>query len=149
MRVLCNVLFPSKVTRPGFSSNAFPFQLVPTITEPTPAALFGQAGGLARDHGHACGRQPAERRRLYRRHGDRPASGTVGAPSSSRSVAAAVPATIAAGVYPLRVEVDGAQSLLTLDETQGSPTFGQWLPQVQVTTDVGMKDGPEASGANG
>jgi hypothetical protein len=32
-----------------------------------------------------------------------------------------------------RVEVDGAQSKLTLDTTSGSPTFGQYLPQVEVS----------------
>ena len=32
--------------------------------------------------------------------------------------------------YPLRVEVDGAQSLLSQDTNPASPTFGQWLPQV-------------------
>lgn len=134
VRVLCNVLFPSKVTRPGFSSNAFPFQLVPTITEPTPAPYsVKQGASLAITVTPAVGNQQS----VVVYIGDTAIAlpqGPLGPPSSSRSVAAAVPVTIAAGVYPLRVEVDGAQSLLTLDETQGSPTFGQWLPQVQVTT---------------
>jgi len=34
---------------------------------------------------------------------------------------------------PLRVQVDGAQSKLTLDQTPGSPTYGQFLPQAQIT----------------
>jgi hypothetical protein len=34
---------------------------------------------------------------------------------------------------PLRVQVDGAQSKLTLDQTTGSPTYGQFLPQAKIT----------------
>jgi hypothetical protein len=44
-----------------------------------------------------------------------------------------VPATAALGIYPLRVEVDGAQSKLTLDTNPASPTYNQWLPQVEVS----------------
>jgi hypothetical protein len=55
------------------------------------------------------------------------------APSTSNTVTVTVPYAIAAGSYPLRVQIDRAQSLLTQDTTSGSPTFGQWLPQVKVT----------------
>jgi hypothetical protein len=34
---------------------------------------------------------------------------------------------------PLRVQVDGAQSKLTLDQNTGSPTYGQFLPQATIT----------------
>jgi hypothetical protein len=34
---------------------------------------------------------------------------------------------------PLRLQVDGAESRLTLDQTPGSPTFGQFLPQITVS----------------
>jgi hypothetical protein len=34
---------------------------------------------------------------------------------------------------PLRLEIDGAQSPLTVDTTQGSPTFGQFLPQMTIS----------------
>jgi hypothetical protein len=60
------------------------------------------------------------------------AQGPLGPPSTSTTVAVTVPATIAVGTYALRVEVDGAQSQLMQDITVGSPTFGQWLPQVGV-----------------
>ena len=33
----------------------------------------------------------------------------------------------------LRVEVDGAQSQLTQDSNPSSPSYGQWLPQVEVS----------------
>jgi hypothetical protein len=59
--------------------------------------------------------------------------GPLGPPSTSNTVTVTVPATTAVGTYALRVEVDGAQSQLTQDTTSGSPTFGQWLPQVGVS----------------
>jgi hypothetical protein len=34
---------------------------------------------------------------------------------------------------PLRLQVDGAQSPLTVDTVQSSPTFGKYLPQAEVT----------------
>ncbi len=54
-------------------------------------------------------------------------------PATSATITVTVPTTIAVGNYPLRVEVDGAQSRLTLDTNSGSPTFGQYLPQVGVS----------------
>jgi hypothetical protein len=133
-RLLCNVTFPSKATRPGFSSNAFPFQLVPKITEPSPAPYtVKQGASLAITVAPAVG--SLQTVVVYIGDTAIPLPQIeLGPPSSSNTVTVTVSATIAAGVYPLRVEVDGAQSLLTLDETQGSPTQGKWLPQVQVTT---------------
>jgi hypothetical protein len=37
------------------------------------------------------------------------------------------------GPFPLRLQIEGAESQLTLDQTPGSPTFGQFLPQATVT----------------
>jgi hypothetical protein len=54
-------------------------------------------------------------------------------PTTSTTVTVTVAPTIAVGTYPLRVEVDGAQSQLAQDINTASPTFGQWLPQVEVT----------------
>jgi hypothetical protein len=59
--------------------------------------------------------------------------GPLGSPSTSNTVTVTVPSTIALGTYPLRVEVDGAQSQLTQDTNKASPTYGQWLPQVEVS----------------
>jgi hypothetical protein len=59
----------------------------------------------------------------------RPLSG----PPSSTTLTFPIPATFTPGTYPLRIEIDGAQSKLTLDTTSGSPTFGQLLPQLTVT----------------
>jgi hypothetical protein len=60
---------------------------------------------------------------------DRPLAG----PASSAEITVPVPSTVAVGTFPLRVEVDGAQSRLALDTTSGSPTYGQWLPQIEVS----------------
>jgi hypothetical protein len=54
-------------------------------------------------------------------------------PATSTTVTVTVPTSVAAGTYPLRVEVDGAQSQLTQDTNTASPTYGQWLPQVGVS----------------
>jgi hypothetical protein len=55
------------------------------------------------------------------------------APSTSGTVKVTVASNFAVGTYPLRVQVDGAQSALTQDTNPATPTFGQWLPQVTVT----------------
>jgi hypothetical protein len=134
LRVLSNVVFPPNATRPGFSSNAFPFQLVPAIAEPTPSPYsVKQGAALAITVAPAVG----SRQSVVVYIGDTAIplpQGPLATPSSSTVVTVTVPGTIAAGIYPLRVEVDGAQSLLTQDQTAGSPTQGQWLPQVQVTS---------------
>jgi hypothetical protein len=140
VRVMCNVTFPSSPTaHPCFASNPVPFQLIPTILPPTPAPV-----------------PPAP---LYQAQQQQPLTITVspavgnlqtvtvyigdqaipqvprplGAPSASATVTVTVPSTVAVGTYPLRVEVDGAQSKLTQDTNQASPTYGQWLPQVEVS----------------
>ena len=61
-------------------------------------------------------------------HGPLPPS-----PTTSNTVTVTVPAATATGTYALRVEVDGAQSQMSRDTNPASPTFGQWLPQVEVT----------------
>ena len=134
VRVLCNVVFPSKATRPGFSSNAFPFQLTPAITEPAQPPYSVKQGAAL---GIAVAPPVGSQQTVVVYVGDTAIplpQVPLTAPSSSNTVTVTVPASIAAGTYPLRVEVDGSQSLLTLDQTPGSPTHGQWLPQVQVTT---------------
>jgi hypothetical protein len=136
IRVLRSVTFPSStVPHPGFSSNPVPFQLVPVIqlpTVPPPPIQATQGNPLTLTLTPAVG--VLQNAVVY--IGDqalpvpsRPLSG----PASSTQITVTVPATIAAGTYPLRAEVDGAQSRLTLDTTMGSPTYGQWLPQAEVS----------------
>lgn len=134
VRVLRNVVFPPNATRTGFPSAAFPFQIVPVIAEPTqPPYSVKQGATLAITVAPAVG--SAQTVVVYVGDTAIPQpQGRLAAPSSSTTVTVTVPASIPAGTYPLRVEVDGAQSLLALDQTPASPTNGQWLPQVQVTT---------------
>jgi len=49
------------------------------------------------------------------------------------NIPADFPHTNPATAVPLRLQVDGVQSRLTLDANPASPTFGQFLPQVKVT----------------
>ena len=41
---------------------------------------------------------------------------------------------------PLRLQIDGAESRLALDQTPGSPTYGQFLPQIAVSRTVTWQD---------
>src|SRR5215469_2211651 len=136
VRVLTNVTFPpSSTAHPCFASNAFPFQLIPTITPPaTPPYTVKQGQPLTLTITPAVGQLQTVAVFI----GDQaiplpqvpiPPSG----PTTSTTVTVTVPSTIAVGTYPLRVEVDGAQSALTQDTNPVSPTFGQWFPQVAVT----------------
>jgi len=140
VRVMGNVTFPSSsLAHPCFASNPLPFQLVPTIQPPTPppppgAPLYQATQGAILQI--TASPVVGNMQQVVVYIGDQaiplpPIS--LGPPSTSPIVSVIVPATIAIGTYPLRVEVDGAQSLLTQDTTLGSPTYGQWLPQVEVT----------------
>jgi hypothetical protein len=51
-------------------------------------------------------------------------------PSDSESVVVDLPASLAPGVYPLRIQVDGAVSPLREDTSPGSPGFA---PAIEVT----------------
>lgn len=132
LRVQRTVTYPTSATpHPGFSSSPIPFQLLPTITHvaPSPATV---GGSVTVTLSPAVGSM--QQATLY--IGDmaipidaRPVSG----PPMSSTLVFPVPDTIAAGAYPLRVEIDGAQSRLAVDSNSGSATYGQLLPQLQVT----------------
>jgi hypothetical protein len=139
IRVMRSVTFPSSsVAHPGFASNPAPFQVVPIIQPPTtppppPAAPYQATQGSPFTLTLSPVVGVMQQVVVY--IGDQaipmppmPLSG----PATSATITVTVPATIPVGNYPLRVEVDGAQSRLTLDTTSGSPTFGQYLPQVGV-----------------
>jgi hypothetical protein len=134
VRVMCNVTFPSSsIAHPCLASNPVPFQLIPVI-QPAAAPPYQatQGGSLTVTIAPAVG----NRQTVVAYIGNQsilPPQGALTAPSTSNTITVTVPTTIAAGSYPLRIEVDGAQSQLTQDTTPSSPTFGQWLPQVQVS----------------
>jgi hypothetical protein len=129
VRVQRNVTFPSSPrVHSGFSSNPVVFQVIPVIkpavTPPYQAKLntaftltLTPAVGVTQQvvfyFGDAAVPVPA-----------RPLTG----PPSQTDITVTVPATLAVGTVPLRVEVDGAQSKLTWDATPM-----QYSPQVEVS----------------
>jgi Pvc16 N-terminal domain/IPT/TIG domain len=126
VRVLRNVTFPkSTVPHPGFSSSAAPFQLVPTLQGASPfAATVGAPFTVTLSPAVGSTQQAT----LF--IGDnaipvdeRPLSG----PTSSTTLTFHIPSTFATGLFPLRVEIDGAQSKLTPN------SLGQFTPQVKVS----------------
>ncbi|MGA3006911.1 MAG: DUF4255 domain-containing protein [Opitutaceae bacterium] len=136
VRVVRQVSFGvSTDPHPGFSSNSVQFFLVPTITTPPPiSAAVSTTLTLAVT-------PPVEREQQValmvgnysitlpaRPPTDPDSSSTLNFP-----IPVDFPYTTPATSLPLRVQVDGAQSKLTLDQTTGSPTFGQFLPQAQIT----------------
>jgi Pvc16 N-terminal domain/IPT/TIG domain len=130
VRVICDVTFPSSDTpHPCFASNAAPFQLIPTLQPP--ANPVAQGAPLTLTVSPAVG----DLQQVVVYIGDqaiplpqRPLTG----PSTSTNVTVTVPASIVVGKYPIRIEVDGAQSQLTQDTNPVSATYGQWFPQVEV-----------------
>jgi len=136
LRVMRSVTFYSSTTpHAGFASNPVPFQLVPIIQPPSAPAAPYQAK-LGNPFTLTLSPAVGVMQQVVVYIGDNaipmppmPLSG----PPTSATVTVTVPATLSVGNYPLRVEVDGGQSRLTLDTTSGSPTFGQYLPQVGVS----------------
>jgi hypothetical protein len=131
LRVVRKVVFPTSPTpHSGFTSSPMPFQLIPTISLAAPNPVTrGNAVTITVTPSVGSMQQAT----LY--VGDtaipidqRPLSD----PPTSTTLSFPIPATFPVGTYPLRIEIDGAQSKLTLDTTSGSPTFGQLLPQLQV-----------------
>jgi Pvc16 N-terminal domain/IPT/TIG domain len=126
VRVQRTVTFPRETTNhQGFSSSPVPFQLLPAIQDSSPmSATLGQSltltisppVGRTQQATVCIGDQaiPLEPRPLTD-------------PATSATLTFSVPAAITAGTYPIRVEIDGASSLLTQQPS------GQWTPQVVVT----------------
>lgn len=132
LRVQRTVTYPTSPTpHSGFSSSPMPFQLIPTITTATPNPVT-QTGSVTVTVSPSVGSM--QQVTLY--IGDyaipidqRPTS----APPTSTTLVFPMSTSVPVGTYPLRLEIDGAQSKLTLDTTSGSLTYGQYLPQLQVT----------------
>lgn len=134
VRILRNVTFDSSSTpHPCFVSNAVPFQLIPVIQAPAlPPYKVKQGNALTLTVTPEVGILQT----IVVYIGDQAipqVKGPLTGPATSPTVTVTVPATLAAGTYPLRIEVDGVQSLLTQDTNTASPTYEQWFPQVEVT----------------
>ncbi|HEX3356945.1 MAG TPA: DUF4255 domain-containing protein [Tepidisphaeraceae bacterium] len=136
IRIVRNVSFGAK-TDPhrGFTSNTTQFLLAPTIQNIAPTSVaFGSTlnvtikppVGRTQDASVLIGNDSVGR-----------APPLPGDPDILQTLSFVIPDTIAYTSppvpVPLRVQIDGVQSLLTLDTSQTSSTFGQYLPQVEVT----------------
>jgi len=132
LRVVRSITFPSSATpHTGFTSSPVPFQLLPTITSPAPIKTT-LGGTLTLQVTPAVGSMQSVLLHIGDRAIPLDARPTTDPPTSN-TLTFSIPNDIPPATYPLRVEVDGAQSKLSPDTTQGSPTFGQLLPQIQVT----------------
>ncbi|HTQ30648.1 MAG TPA: Pvc16 family protein [Opitutaceae bacterium] len=119
----------------GYSSNSLQFFFVPTITTAPPitAAVnttlslavtppVGREQQVALMVGDYAAPLPA-----------RPPTAPDFSSTLNFPIPADFPYRTPPAALPLRIQVDGAQSKLTLDQTTGSPTYGQFLPQATIT----------------
>jgi hypothetical protein len=134
IRIVRTIVYPDSPTpHSGFASSPAQFQLIPVIANAPPIAVAPGAT-LTLQVSPSVG--PMQQATLYIGDnalpiGQRPV--ITPPPPPSATLAFPIPASFPTGNYPLRLEIDGASSSLTLDTTQGSSTQGQFLPQVQVT----------------
>jgi hypothetical protein len=136
VRVVRQVSFGvSTDPHPGFSSNSLQLFLVPTITTPPPISANINTS-LILNVTPSVGRE----QQVSLLVGDysftiptRPLGSADPSPTLSFPIPPDFPYTTPPVALPLRVKVDGVQSQLTLDQTLGSPTYGQFLPQAQIT----------------
>jgi hypothetical protein len=132
LRVVRNIVYPAAPTpHTGFASSSARFQLIPMITNAPPITVT-RGSTLTLQLSPSVGQ--TQQATLYVGDNALPIEERpVGGPTTAPTLDFAIPSTFPAGTFPLRVAIDGASSALTLDTTSGSPTQGQFLPQVQVT----------------
>jgi hypothetical protein len=117
----------------GFESNVAPFVLAPQIATPQPISI--QRGNtLTLAISPPVGR--AQRASLVL--GERSvviAPRLATGPATTSTLDFPIPPDFPVGDFTIRVEIDGAQSALEIDQSPGSPTFGQLTgnPKVTVT----------------
>jgi hypothetical protein len=136
IRVIRNVQFGvSTDPHKGFSSSPAQFMLMPTVTDASPVAIT-VATTLTLHVTPPVGR--TQRCVLF--VGDSALeldARTPTDPPASTALKFNIPATFThtnpATAAPLRLQVDGVQSKITLDTNPASQTFGQFLPQAEVT----------------
>ena len=116
----------------GFASNVAAFMLAPQITTATPITV-ARGNTLTLSVTLPVGRSQRVALLLGERTisiPDRPASD----PATTTNLDFPIPADFPTGTFLLRVQVDGAESPLTIDTTPGSPTLNQFNgPTVTIT----------------
>ena len=118
----------------GFESNVAPFMLAPQITTPPPLTV--KAGTtLTLGVNPPVGRAQRATLVVGARSILVPARPAAGPPTSA-TLDFPIPADFPIGDFPIRLQIDGAQSPLEIDQNPNSPTFGQLTgnPKVSVTT---------------
>jgi hypothetical protein len=132
LRVVRSIVYPAApAPHSGFASSPARFQLIPMIATAPPITV-ARGSTLTLQLLPSVGQ--TQQATLYVGDNALPIEERpVGGPATSPTLNFAIPSNFPAGTFPLRVEIDGASSALTLDTTPGSPTQGQLLPQVQVT----------------
>ncbi len=122
---------PSEPHR-GFESNVVAFILAPDITTPLPISV-------ARGDILTLSVSPAIARnqRVALLLGDQVIilpTPPLTDPPTTTSLSFSIPVDFPTGAFLARLQVDGAESLLDVDETQGSPTFNQYIgPIISIT----------------
>ena len=135
VRVIRNVQFGTPGDpHVGFASSPAQFMLMPEITDASPvSATVGTP--LKVNVTPAVGRSQVAVLFIgdYAIQLDaRPATDPDTSSTLTFNIPAAFPYTSPPTALPLRLQVDGGQSKLTLDNNPASPTFGQFLPQAKV-----------------
>jgi len=135
VRVIRNVQFGTPGDpHVGFASSPAQFMLMPEITDASPvSATVGTP--LKVNVTPAVGRSQVAVLFIgdYAIQLDaRPATDPDTSSTLTFNIPAAFPYTSPPTALPLRLQVDGVQSKLTLDNNPASPTFGQFLPQAKV-----------------
>jgi hypothetical protein len=115
----------------GFESNVAPFVLAPQIATPQPISI--QRGNtLTLAISPPVGRAQRASLVLGERSiviAPRAATG----PATTGTLDFPIPPDFPPGDFTIRVQIDGAQSALEIDQNPGSPTFGQLTGNPKVT----------------
>jgi len=117
----------------GFESNVAPFVLAPQITTPQPISI--QRGNtLTLAVNPPVGRVQRASLVLAERSIPIPPRPVTG-PATTATLDFPIPADFPAGSYTVRIQIDGAQSALEIDQNPGSSTFGQLTgnPKIAIT----------------
>ena len=117
----------------GLESNVAPFVLAPQITTPLPISI--QRGNtLTLALNPPIGRAQRASLVLAERTIPIPARPVTG-PATTQNLDFPIPVDFPTGDFTVRIQIDGAQSALEIDQNPSSPTFGQLTgnPKASVT----------------
>jgi Pvc16 N-terminal domain/IPT/TIG domain len=114
----------------GFESNVAPFMLAPLITTSPLSIKVGTK--LTLGVNPPVGRTQRASLAVGARSITIPAR-PVGGPATTATLDFPIPADFPTGDFPIRLQIDGAQSPLEIDQNPNSPTFGQLTGNPKIT----------------